>query len=98
VGLRAPGAVELAEAVLRLTPEKTGEFADDFTRHLATVLSEGKKAGVFPAVVPARDARVLALALGIFFPIAGHEHPEQPGEQELSLVLDWFVKSFRRKE
>jgi AcrR family transcriptional regulator len=97
VGLRAPGALELAEAVLRLTPEKTREFADEFTKNLEAILREGRKSGVFAAVVPARDARVLALALSVFFPVAGREQPEQPGERELELVLDWFVKRFRRK-
>ena len=98
VGLRAPGALELAEAVLRLTPEKTQEFAEEFAKNLARILSEGAKSGVFHGVAPARDARVLALALGVFFPVAGREQPVQPGERELDLVLDWFVKQFRRKE
>ena len=39
----------------------------------------------------------LALSLGVFFPVAGREQPVQPGEAELELVLDWFVKRFRRK-
>ena len=98
VGLRAPGAAELAEAVLRLTPEKTAEVAEEFTRNLAAILAEGMKSGVFAGVVPAREARVLALSLGVFFPVAGREQPVQPGERELELVLDWFVKRFRSKE
>lgn len=98
VGLRAPGALELAEAILRLQPDKTVQGAQDFTRHLAAILAEGVKSGVFAGVKPERDALVLAVSLAVFFPIAGREHPAQPGEQELELVLDWFVKRFRRKE
>jgi hypothetical protein len=97
VGLRAPGALELAQAVLRLTPEKPGEFVDEFANNLAAILREGRKSGVFAGVVPERDARVLTLALSGFFPVAGREQPMQPGERELELVLDWFVKRFRRK-
>ena len=44
-----------------------------------------------------RDARVLALSLGVFFPVAGREQPVQPGDRELDLVLAWFVKQFRQK-
>ncbi len=95
VGLRAPHAEELANAILRLKPEKTREFGEDFTRHLALILQEGKRSGVFPGVAPERDAVVLALSLAIFFPVAGREHPQQPGERELELVLDWFVEKFR---
>jgi AcrR family transcriptional regulator len=98
VGLRAPGALELAEAILRLEPEKTVQGAQDFTRHLAAILGDGVKSGVFAGVKPERDARVLALSLAVFFPVAGREHPAQPGESELELVLGWFLKRLRSKE
>jgi AcrR family transcriptional regulator len=95
VGLRAPHAEELANAILRLKPEKTREFVDDFTRHVAAILNEGKTSGVFRDVTPERDAAVLALSVAIFFPVAGREHPVQPGERELELVVAWFIERFK---
>jgi AcrR family transcriptional regulator len=95
VGLRAPGALELAEAILRLRPDKVTEGADELIRNLKAILADGKASQVFPRVNPERDARVLALSVMGFFPIAGREHPVRVGETEFSLVIDWFIKRFK---
>ncbi len=95
VGLRAPGALELAEAILRLRPDKVTEGADELVRNLKAILADGKASGVFPRVNPERDARVLALSVMGFFPLAGREPPVQVGEAEFSLVIEWFIKRFK---
>jgi AcrR family transcriptional regulator len=94
VGLKAPGAMELAEAILRLSPEKVVEGAEDLIRNIRAILADGKACGTFPRVNPERDARVLALSLMGFFPIAGREPPVRLGEAELLLVVDWFIQRF----
>lgn len=100
-GLRAgaaEAAAELARHVLRLRPEDPAEEIRSFTAYLATILAAGKKSGAFPGVRdPEREARVLALALGVFFPIPGREPPEPLGLPDLLNQLEWFVDVWTRQ-
>src|SRR5918994_7414589 len=56
VGVTAPHAAELADAVLRLRPERTIDYALEFERTVRGLLQEGRAAGVFPGANPDRDA------------------------------------------
>jgi AcrR family transcriptional regulator len=91
VGVTAPHAAELAEAVLRLRPERTLDYAHEFEGTILTLLREGTHDGSFRHVTPERDAPIFVLALTPFFPIAGRDHPALPEAEKLGAVVDWFL-------
>ncbi len=95
VGVTAPHAAELAEAVLRLRPERTLDFAREFEKTILTLLREAANDGSFRHVEPERDAPLFTLALTPFFPIAGREHPALPEAEKLGAVVDWFVELWK---
>jgi AcrR family transcriptional regulator len=96
VGVTAPHAAELAEAVLRLRPERTLDYAREFEKTVRALLHEGHAQNVFRHADPDRDAVVVTLALTPFFPIAGREHPALPDPSALGAVLDWFFDLWKR--
>lgn len=100
-GLRsgaAEAAAELARHVLRLKPDDPAAEIRTFTAHLATILAAGKTSRAFPGVRdPEREARVLALALGVFFPIPGREPAEALGLPDLLNHLEWFLETWTRQ-
>ena len=96
VGVTAPHAAELAEAVLRLRPERTLDYALEFEGTILALLRAGVRDGSFHHVAPERDAPVFTLALTPFFPIAGREHPALPGAEKLGAVVDWFVDLWKK--
>jgi AcrR family transcriptional regulator len=96
VGVTAPHAAELAEAVLRLRPERTRDFAREFEATTRALLREGGEQGIFRHADPERDAPLFVLAMSPFFPVAGREHPALPGAGELGPALDWFFQLWKR--
>jgi TetR/AcrR family fatty acid metabolism transcriptional regulator len=96
VGVTAPHAAELAEAVLRLRPERTLDYAREFEATVRSLLHEGSSEGVFSHADPERDASIFSLALTPFFPIAGREHPALPEPSRLGAVVDWFFDLWKR--
>jgi hypothetical protein len=46
---------------------------------------------------PERDARVLLFSLAFFFPSAQQELTYPPKEEDLLLVVDWFLRAWRRR-
>jgi TetR/AcrR family fatty acid metabolism transcriptional regulator len=95
VGVTAPHAAELAEAVLRLRPERTLDYAREFEETVRALLREGRSDGSFRHADPERDAPLFVLALTPFFPIAGREHPALPNAEQLGAVLDWFSELWK---
>ena len=96
VGVSAPHAAELAEAVLRVRPERTLDYAREFEATTRALLREGSVQGVFRHADPERDAPLFVLALSAFFPIAGREHPALPDPSGLGKVVDWFMNLWKK--
>jgi TetR/AcrR family fatty acid metabolism transcriptional regulator len=96
VGVTAPHAAELAEAVLRLRPERTLDYAREFEATVRSLLRDGATEGVFPHADIERDAPLFTLALTPFFPVAGREHPALPDPSGLGAVVDWFFDLWKR--
>jgi AcrR family transcriptional regulator len=96
VGVTAPHAAELAEAVLRVRPERTLDYAREFEATTRALLREGNEQGVFRHALPDVDAPLFALAVSPFFPIAGREHPALPDASRLGSVVDWFVNLWKQ--
>ena len=95
VGVTAPHAAELADAVLRLRPERTSDYAREFERTVRGLLREGRATGVFPGANPDRDAPVFTLAATPFFPVAGRDHPALPRSTGLRPTVDWFIELWK---
>jgi AcrR family transcriptional regulator len=95
VGVAAPHAAELAQAVLRVRPERTLDYAREFESTTCALLREGVAEGVFPHALPDVDAPLFVLAVSPFFPIAGREHPALPDASRLDSVVDWFVNLWK---
>jgi TetR/AcrR family fatty acid metabolism transcriptional regulator len=96
VGVKAPHAAELAEAVLRLKPERTLDYAREFESTVRSLLREGATEGVFSHADAERDAPLFTLAVTPFFPIAGRGHPALPDPSGLGAVVDWFFDLWKR--
>ena len=64
--------------------------------YFVSFLRLGIEAGELFADDPERDARVLLFSLAFFFPSALEELPYPPKEEDLLLVVDWFLGVWRR--
>jgi AcrR family transcriptional regulator len=89
-------AAELAREVLRLRPGRLQEDAGMMEGAIARLLRQGVAAGEFVCDDPERDARVLLFAVAVFFPTALTAPPYAPHEEDLLLVVDWFLTAWRR--
>jgi AcrR family transcriptional regulator len=89
-------AAELARAVLRVKPDRLWEEAALMEETIARLLRLGVEAGEFTIDPAEQDARVLLFAVAIFFPSALTELPSPPKEEDLLLVVDWFLRAWRR--
>jgi AcrR family transcriptional regulator len=96
VGVTAPHAAELAEAVLRLRPERTIDYAREFEATVRTLLRDGRANGVLHHAEPEQDPALFTLAVSPFFPVAGRKHPALPDSADLDAVLDWFFDLWKR--
>jgi AcrR family transcriptional regulator len=88
----SPQAAELAQAVLRLRPERMLEFERLFIQTLARLIQNGMDRNFFKQQNPEDSARTLALSLAIFFPFPGREHPRRFTEKEFLRSVDWFLE------
>lgn len=89
-------AAELARAVFRLRPERLKEEAAMMEAALGRMLDEGNRAGLWRIDDPKRDARVLMFSIAYFFPNATTNVGAWPSAEDLVMVLDWFVGTWKR--
>jgi AcrR family transcriptional regulator len=88
----SPQAAELAQAILRLRPEKIIEFEALFVQTLSLLIQNGIEQKHFKKQNPEDSARTLALSLAIFFPFPGREPPRQFTEKEFLNSVNWFLE------
>src|SRR5262245_9723304 len=67
----SPQAAELAQAIVRLRPEKILEFETLFVQTLSRLIQNGIEQKQFKKQRAEDSARTLALSLAIFFPFPG---------------------------
>ena len=84
-------AAELTREVLRVRPERRLDEGRMMTEYFVCFLQLGIEAGELFTDDKERDARVLLFSLAFFFPSALEELPYPPKEEDLLLVLDWFL-------
>lgn len=89
-------AAELVRAVLRVQPNRLWEEAEMMREILGRLLRLGIEAGEFQLDDPEQDAKVLLFAVAIFFPNALSESPYSPKEEDLLLVVNWFLRVWGR--
>jgi TetR/AcrR family transcriptional regulator, fatty acid metabolism regulator protein len=88
----SPQAAELAQAILRLRPEKMLEFEALFVQTLSRLIQNGIKQKHFKKQNPEDSARTLTLSLAIFFPFPGLEPPRRFTEKEFLNSVNWFLE------
>ena len=89
-------AAELTREVLRVRPERRLDEGRMMAEYFVCFLRLGIEAGELITDDPERDARVLLFSLAFFFPSALEELPYPPKEEDLLLVVDWFLGVWRR--
>jgi AcrR family transcriptional regulator len=90
-------AAELTREVLRVRPERRLDEGRMMMEYFVRFLWLGIKAGELYTDDPERDARVLLFSLAIFFPGAQQDLPYPPKEEDLLLVVDWFLRAWQRQ-
>jgi AcrR family transcriptional regulator len=89
-------AAELTREVLRVRPDRRLEEARMMEEYIPRCLRLGIEAGELHTDNPEGDARVLLFSVAIFFPSALNELAYTPKEEDLLLVVDWFLRSWER--
>ncbi|HBI46528.1 MAG TPA: TetR/AcrR family transcriptional regulator [Planctomycetales bacterium] len=87
-------AAELTREVLRVRPERRLDEGRMMTEYFVRFLRLGIEAGELYTDDPERDARVLLFSLAFFFPGALQDLPYPPKEEDLLLVVDWFLDTW----
>jgi len=90
-------AAELTREVLRVRPDRRLDEGRMIWEYIVRILRAGMEAGELYTEDPERDARVLLLSVAFLFPSAMDENAYVPTEEDLRLVLDWFLAVWRRQ-
>ncbi len=89
-------AAELARVVLRLKPDRLREEGTMMWGIITEIVELGVRERVFRVVDPVGDSKVFLYAIACFFPNALGEPIVPPDEQELLVVVDWFVDTWKQ--
>jgi AcrR family transcriptional regulator len=90
-------AAELTREVLRIRPDRRLDEGRMMAEYFVRILRQGMEAGELHTEDPERDARVLLLSLAFLFPSALDEWAYTPKEEDLLLVLDWFLRVWQQQ-
>jgi hypothetical protein len=91
-----PPAAELLREVLCVRPERRVEEGRMMAEYFIRILRLGMETGELYAEDPKRDARVFLMSLAFLFPSAMDERVPTPTEEDALLVVDWFLRVWRR--
>jgi AcrR family transcriptional regulator len=89
-------AAELTREVLRVRPDRRLDEGRMMAENFVRLLRLGIEAGELYTDDPERDARVLLLSLAFLFPSALDQWAYAPKEEDLLLVVDWFLRVWAR--
>jgi AcrR family transcriptional regulator len=89
-------AGELWREVLRVRPERRLDEGRMMAEYVARILRQGVETGELYTDNPERDARVLLFSLAFLFPSALDRWAYTPNEEDALLVLDWFLRVWRK--
>jgi AcrR family transcriptional regulator len=88
-------AAELARSVIRLKPQLYEEQSTVFRDNILNLLLEGMQLNLFQIDDLERDFRVFLCSIGYFFPMPTTEKYYEPEEDDLCLVVDWFIQQWQ---
>jgi AcrR family transcriptional regulator len=89
-------AAEIARAVLRVKPDRIQEEAMMIWDTVGRILKLGARQRLFVVADPEQDAKVFLFSIAGFFPNALADPPIEPRLEDLLLVIDWFVKAWKK--
>jgi len=89
-------AAGLTREVLRVRPDRRLEEGRMMAEYFVRILRLGVETGELRTDDPERDARVLLLSLAFLFPSALDKWAYTPKEEDLLLVVDWFLRVWSR--
>jgi AcrR family transcriptional regulator len=89
-------AAELTREVLRVRPERRLDEGRMMMNYFACILRLAVEAGEMHTDDPERDARAFLLSLAFLFPSPFDEGAYTPSEEDLHLVVDWFLRAWRQ--
>ncbi len=87
-------AAELARAVIRLKPNLLKEQEYWTRKNVSKILTEGIETNLFNIDNLERDIEVFLHSIGYFFPVATTERYYEPEEENLVMVIDWFIEKW----
>lgn len=96
VGTESRHAAELAQAVLKVKPQRLAEESAMMQGAVLSLLHEGIEKKLFQIQNPERDMGVFLHSVAYFFPVATAKPTEWPKEEFLLMVIDWFVETWKR--
>jgi AcrR family transcriptional regulator len=89
-------AAEIARAVIRLKPQLQEEQGKAVKQNVLRILQEGVQSNLFHVEHLEQDLTVFLYSIAYFFPLPTTEQYYEPSEENLCLVIDWFVKQWCR--
>jgi AcrR family transcriptional regulator len=90
-------AAELARSVIRLKPQLYEEQSTVFRNNVLNLLQEGTQSRLFQIDNLEQDFRVFLCSIGYFFPMPTTEKYYEPEEDDLCMVIDWFIEKWHNK-
>jgi AcrR family transcriptional regulator len=90
-------AAELARSIIRLKPQLYEEQSSVFRANVFNLLQEGIQAQLFYIDDLEQDFRVFLCSIGYFFPMPTTEKYYEPEEDDLCMVINWFIQQWQNK-
>jgi AcrR family transcriptional regulator len=87
-------AAELARAVIRLKPRLLEEQSDWTRQNVMRILRQGVEDKLFFIDNLEQDVEIFLYAIAYFFPVATTEKYFEPKQENLSMMIDWFIKKW----
>jgi len=90
-------AAQLVRAVLRVKPDRIHEEGMMMWQVISEILKLGVARREFRIARPEDYARVFLYSIASFFPNALTNPPIEPREEDLLLVVNWFIKTWQSR-
>jgi len=88
-------AAEIARAVLRVKPDRIEEEGQMMWQAVVQILKRGIDDRAFNIESPEDDAKVFLYSIAWFFPNALSKVSTAPSEEDLLLVVNWFINAWK---
>lgn len=90
-----PHYKEFLRLVLSLSPDTVNQWRMRFEQRIQQILEDGIAQGLYHITDPQREAKILFLSIRSFIPLPYLELPEWPQEEEMLMVVDWFLTHWK---